>query len=451
MSKYVKPELKKLLKAKEQAQKRGRLSEEAKYCNVIGEILKREGDLSGALREHETELGLCESIGDRLGIAIANRRVGECKSEMGQYEEGLKHLKLYLRISKSLSNLQEEQRALATIGRICYFYALSLPEPDSDKQLELSKASILESLRCCDRLETNKGATEKVVHEMKARLFSNLSNYYEQKENLPKAKQFIQKAISLSKSHNFCCTNFYLSLGSIHLACAEYNGALRQFNLALRQAEKDSDKPMRCHALEQMGSVLVILSDFNAAKLAWKSSLKIGCLSEDEESTLKTRYMLVNILLECLDRRRRLHKEDHKRLVELLERLGDTACKLELYQMGVKFYKEELELAETSGWGNLSEICCSIAVTYADLKDYENAIVYYERELKLCKNKFENVCKRLRVLGDAHFEAGHSYEVVNDVYDRARQDGELLFDKRPLLGVWKSLLRLYEKKGRSCT
>ena len=449
MAKYVKPEMRKLLKAKEQAQKRGCVSEEAKYCNVLGEMLKREGDLRGALREHETELQLCDSIRDRMGVAIANRRVGECKSEMGQYEEGLRHHKLYLRIAKGLGNLLEEQRALATIGRNCYFYALSLPEPDSSKHLELSKDAILESLKCCEKLETSKGASEKVILEMKARLYSNLSNYYEQKENLSLAKQYSQKAILLSKSHDFCCANFYLSLGSIHLACKEYNEALRQFNMALRQAEKDSDKPMRCHALEQMGTVFAILRDFSAAKQAWKSSLKIGGMSEEEEATLQTRYMQMSTLLECLETRRGLHKEDFKRQIELLERLGDTACRLELYLVGVNFYKEELALAETSGYGKVAEICCSIAVTYADLKDYENAIVYYELELKQSSDEYRNNCRILKVLGDAHYEAGHSYAVVNGVYDRARLEGEELGDTRPLLAVWKSLLRLYEREGNT--
>ena len=448
MSKYVRPELRKLLHAKEQAGKRGRVSEEAKYCNVIGEILKKEGDLSGALREHESELQLCDSIGDRMGIAIANRRVGECKSEMGLHEEGLRHHKLYLRIAKSLGNLLEEQRALATIGRNCYFYALSLSEPESAKQLELSKDAILESLKCCEKLVATKGASEKIVLEMKARLFSNLSNYYEQKENLSLAKKYSQKAILLSKSHNFCCANFYLSLGSIHLACKEYNEALRQFNLALRQAEKDSDKPMRCHALEQMGAVFAILRDFSAAKQSWKSALKTGGMSDEENATLETRYMQIKNLLDCLDRRRRLHKEDYKRQIELLERLGDTACKLELFLLGVNYYKEELELAEKSGYGNTAEICCSIAVTYADLKDFENAVVFYELELKRSNDQYKNRCKRLKVLGDAHYEAGHSYVVVNDVYDRARLEGEELSDTGLLLGVWKSLLRLYEREGR---
>ncbi|KAI6649761.1 S-adenosyl-L-methionine-dependent tRNA 4-demethylwyosine synthase-like [Oopsacas minuta] len=448
MSKYVNPELRKLIHSKEQAQKRGNFSEEAKFCNVIGEFYKKEGNLAGALKEHEMELQLCESIGDRLGVAIANRRVGECKSEIGQFEEGLRHHKLYLRIAKSLGNLKEEQRALATIGRNCYLYALSLPEPDSSKQLEYSKDAILESLKCCDKLEANKNANDKDVLEMKARLFSNLSNYYEQKGNLILAKKYCQKAILLSKSHKFCCASFYFSLGSIYLSCKDYTDALRQFELAFRQADSDSDKPMCSYALEQMGVVFAILRDFNSAKYSWKRALKTGAITGEEKVSLQGNYMLIKKLITYIERLPMIHKEDYKHRIELLEKLGDTACKLDLFSIGVGYYEEELELAEKNGYTKISEICCSIAVTYADLKQYDKAVIYYERELECYGDWNKNKCNSLRALGDAHYEAGHHYLVIDDVYEKARLEGEESGNQKALVRVWKSLLRLYEREGR---
>ena len=450
MSKYVSPELRKLLHAKEQAQKRGNISEEAKFCNVIGEFHKKEGNVSEALKEHEMELQLCESIGDRMGVAIANRRVGECKSELGRFEDGLRHHKLYLRIAKSLGNLLEEQRALATIGRNCYLYAQSLPQPGSDRQLEYSKDAILESLKCVDKLEANKQASEKDVQEMKARLFSNLANYYEQKCNLSLAKKYCQKAILLSKDHQFSCAHFYFSLGSIHMTCKEYKEALRQFELTLKQAEKDNDKPMCCDALTQMGSVFAILGEYNTAKHSWKRALKTGGLTGDEKSSLQRNYMQIKKLLSGLNRMDRLHGEDHRHRIEILDKLGDIACGLDLFAVGVKFYKEELQLAEICGSNKVAEICCSLAVTFVDLTQYEDAIVYYEREIA-CYGRVKNKCSSLKTLGDVHLEAGHDYNVIHEVYERARLVAEEKGQRKDLAAVWKSLLRLYEREGNCVT
>lgn len=450
MSKYVSPELRKMLHAKEKAQKRGNTSEEAKFCNVIGEFYKKEGNVCGALKEHEMELQLCESIGDRMGVAIANRRVGECKSELGRFEDGLRHHKLYLRIAKSLGNLLEEQRALATIARNCYLYAQSLPQPGSDRQLEYFKDAILESLKCVDKLEANKKASERDIQEMKARLFSNLANYYEQKCNLSLAKKYCQKAILLSKDHKFCCAHFYLSLGSIHTTCKEYKEALRQFELTLKQAEKDNDKPMCCDALTQMGVVFAILGEYNTAKHSWKRALKTGGMSGDDKSSLQRNYMQIKKLLSGIDRMARLHKDDKKHRIEILDKLGDVACGLELYAVGVRFYKKELQLAENSGSSKVAEICRSIAVTYVDLKQYEDAIVYYERETACGGGGREKNCSSLKALGDAHLEAGHEYIVIHEVYERARLVAEQ-GQRKGLVAVWKSLLRLYQREGNSKT
>ena len=447
MAKYMAPELKKLLHSKELAQRRGDTSEEAKLCNVIGEFLKKDGNLTGALREHEMELQLCESIGDKMGVAIANRRIGECKSELGEHQDGLKHQKLHLRIAKSLGNLLEEQRALATIGRNCYLYALSLPEPDSSRELKCAKEALLESLNCCDKLEAQKSCSERDLCEMKARLFSNLSNYYEYKEELVLAKKYCRKAIELSNSANFCCANFHFSLGSICLTSAEYSDALTHFDSALKLAQSDGDKPMQSFALEQMGTVLASLRDFHAAKHSWKQALKVGGIRGEDRSTLQQSYMLVKKMLMYSEKLKSMGEDSNRNRVELLEKLGDTACSMELYRAGECYYREELQMAETIGCSRskVGEIFCSLAVTYTDLKEYDKAILHFEREIKNCKDGVK--CTSLKLLGDSHFELGHEFTVIDAVYERAMEVAEREHDLKSIRDVWGCKLKLYQREG----
>ncbi|GIX92805.1 hypothetical protein CEXT_462221 [Caerostris extrusa] len=94
--------------------------EAAIAANYIGSELFRLTHYTEALKFHREELSYNEMIPDELGIAIANRKLGECYTELGQYEKALSHIKIFLDITASLKNKIENQRAWATLGRTFY-------------------------------------------------------------------------------------------------------------------------------------------------------------------------------------------------------------------------------------------------------------------------------------------------------------------------------------------
>lgn len=48
------------------------------------------GQFQEAIEEHRQELGICQGLGDVIGCAVANRKIGECFAELGNYEAALK-------------------------------------------------------------------------------------------------------------------------------------------------------------------------------------------------------------------------------------------------------------------------------------------------------------------------------------------------------------------------
>ena len=46
---------------------KGRVKEQADYCNAIGVLLADAGRLDEALLQHEEELVLCQTLGDSIG------------------------------------------------------------------------------------------------------------------------------------------------------------------------------------------------------------------------------------------------------------------------------------------------------------------------------------------------------------------------------------------------
>lgn len=110
-------------------------------------------------------MALSELLDDVIGRAVANRKIGECLAEMGNFTAALKvsagdcnvythfyvrrvkptwlffffplqHQRCHLDLARSVSDHAEEQRALATIGRTHLFRYESDQSKSSLKQAE---------------------------------------------------------------------------------------------------------------------------------------------------------------------------------------------------------------------------------------------------------------------------------------------------------------------------
>ncbi|XP_040190277.1 tonsoku-like protein [Rana temporaria] len=187
-------EIRQLEKAKCRAQKSRNLKEESTICNQLGELLAKSGQFQEAIEEHRQELGICQGLGDVIGCAVANRKIGECFAELGNYEAALKHQHLHMDLAKSVSSDIEEQRALATIGRT-YLYMCEVGKGEAQRPAE---DAFLKSLAIVDeRLEGK--VSQRDLSEMRARLFLNLGFLYDIMGKADKCSHYIRKSIFISE------------------------------------------------------------------------------------------------------------------------------------------------------------------------------------------------------------------------------------------------------------
>ncbi len=87
--------------------------------------LSHPGNFDKAIAEHELAVGLSEAVGDVIGCAVANRLVGECHCELGNYDKALRYQEKHLRLAQKEESNIEQQRAYATIGRT-YLYQVNM-------------------------------------------------------------------------------------------------------------------------------------------------------------------------------------------------------------------------------------------------------------------------------------------------------------------------------------
>ena len=75
------------------------------------------GLLGEAIDEHQEELQYCESLSDQIGVAVANRKIGECYFDSHEYTKAIKYMTNHLDIAQQQKSAIETQRAHATIGK----------------------------------------------------------------------------------------------------------------------------------------------------------------------------------------------------------------------------------------------------------------------------------------------------------------------------------------------
>ena len=50
------------------------------------------------MEAHREEVYLSEAINDTIGVAVGNRKLGECYCELGQFEDAIRHQKQHLNV-----------------------------------------------------------------------------------------------------------------------------------------------------------------------------------------------------------------------------------------------------------------------------------------------------------------------------------------------------------------
>ncbi|XP_043922238.1 tonsoku-like protein [Protopterus annectens] len=412
-------ELKQLQKAKAKAQKNNNLREEATICNQLGELLAKNGQYQEAIEEHRQELQLCEVLKDVIGAAVANRKIGESCAELGKYGAALKHQRRHLDLARSVSNIVEEQRAWATIGRT-YLYKYETDQ--SHESLKEAENAFLKSLIIVD--EKLEGvASQRDLSEMRARLYLNLGFVYDGLKDAAKCSFYISKSVFIAEQ-NLLYEDLYrakFNMGSIHFRNGQHSKAIRCLEAAKECARKMKEKHMESECFASIGKVLLNLGDFVAAKRSLKKAYILGSNHPQERENVRKnlKYAIKGCRLE--EAISELPKGEYQELLIASEQLGDLLCKAGCYQKAAECYKTQLKCAETLKRPDreLAVIYVSLATTFGDLKDYKQAVSHYEEELRLRKGNPTEECRTLLNIALNKEEDGQDYAELEKVYQNA--------------------------------
>jgi NF-kappa-B inhibitor-like protein 2 len=208
------------------------------------------------------------------------------------------------------------------------------------------------------------------------------------------------------------------------------------------------DKPiLLADILINKSELLIKLGDFCAAKSALlkayrlkipdlndrrviENKLRVGkwaCVTTADWLYLVTgwssqisRFLLVASMSSNEDKLIMTEDTDYKTLKTLYEKMGDGACVLKMFDRAADYYKKMLDSAEKANLMESELATCyySLAETYKDNKQYKEAIVYFEKELSLCRS-FKDSLNTFWKITETRELADDPISEVQAVYTRA--------------------------------
>ena len=224
------------------------------------------------------------------------------------------------------------------------------------------------------------------------------------------------------------------SLGLFYQKLEHYERALKFINDSLRTVKSMKNKVYECEYLTSKGHVLLLMENPTEARHVFKKACY--CKTPVQEDIQKAHFkfkhtsQICKLLLqqsnteeggEGIDRESGLEEKSIETRLENYEKLGDLFADLEVYQVAVKYYQKELDLALDNKCNSsiIAPIYVSLAQTYLDQKNYQAALDYFRKELELrAGNLIEATRTSLKII-ETKIGMNASLSEVIDLYEEA--------------------------------
>ncbi|KAM3960765.1 tonsoku-like protein [Aphomia sociella] len=440
----------KLLRRKKKALNGSNRRTLAEAYNDLATFYYKHNRYSDALDEYKNEAAIIKELGLRMEWGTCNRMIGEMYMLMAEFEKALKYEERHLAVAKELQNQVEEQRAMATLGRIYLLQGQSTNEDEEAKiSLKAAEKAFMKGLVLCESL--NGKINKHELMDMRARLLLNIGVVQEHLGFLEKAVDCIKKAISICTSHDLyeVLHNCYTTQASLYTnKKKDYSMAMSCLNKALEVASRLEDKVLKsCETLSSKADILCKMSDYQSAKQVLLKAWKMKTPDEEERENIESNLKVVAAMCYTEDLLVSTDPSNHAALKKLCEKLGDGACHLRNYAGAAEYYLKMLDQAVLAGdtGKTLIPIYVSLYQTYKDMGCYNEALYYYAKEYELIKDVPKEAYTTMYNIAESLFLAKKSYEQVEKACLDARNAAREWNKRKYEIRILKNLLKYQEE------
>ncbi|KAK9134545.1 hypothetical protein Syun_013875 [Stephania yunnanensis] len=393
-------------RAYRQASSVGSSQEEARWANMIGNILKNRGEYVEALKWFRIDYEISVKFLPEKQLLPTCQSLGEVYLRLQEFKQALIYQKKHLELAKDSQDLVEQQRAMTQLGRTYhemflksdddhysvrnakkYFRSsmklartlkesmrpnksssflkefidahnnIGMIEMDLDN-LDAAEKILLEGLKICDE--------EEVIEDDdgRSRLHHNLGSVYMEMRRWDNAREHIEKDIIICKriGHRQGEAKGYINLGELHYRLQKYEEALMCYQKAHDVVKSLEDE-----------DALVENIDENIRTI--KEAAKVMDDLKNEEQNLK-KQIRTTAIAKGTPRERKCLLQKNASLDLLIEK----ASMIFAWKKHLEFSKKKKSVAtELCDKEKLSDSFLAIGESYQKLRNFIKALKWYQK------------------------------------------------------------------------
>ncbi|XP_012572250.2 protein TONSOKU [Cicer arietinum] len=404
-------ELKSAKSAFRNAKAEGNRREEARWANVIGDILKNKGEYVEALKWLRIDYDVSLKHLPEKHLIPTCQSLGEIYLRLERFSDALTYQKKHLELARDVNDIVEQQRASTQLGRTYYelfsrsehdhnsirnakkyfncamdlavslkknppnnkssflkeyidaYNNIGMLEMDLDNLHEAQKI-LTTGLEICDEEEISE------YDDGRSRLHHNLGNVYMELRMWNEARKNIKRDILICHKIGHCQgeAKGYINLGEVHYRNQKYEEARSYYEKALALAKSLEDEDALVRQINQNIETV-------------KEAVKVMDEIKREEQKLKKLKREMATAKGTLHERKCLLQQNGS-----LELLVEKARMISAWEKHCEFAKEKKKIAhELCDRQKLGDSYLDIAESYQKLRKFNKAIKWYKKSWEMYK------------------------------------------------------------------
>ncbi|KAE8674121.1 Tetratricopeptide repeat-containing protein, putative isoform 3 [Hibiscus syriacus] len=420
-------QINKARRAYRSAKEEGNRQEEARWANVIGDILKNRGEYVEALKWFRIDYDISNKYLPEKQLLPTCQSLGEVYLRLVHYKDALIYQKKHLELAKDANDLVEQQRASTQLGRT--YHEMFLKSDDDHYSIRNAKKYFKSAMKLAQTLKetppNNKSSflkeyidahnnigmlevdldnldealkfltkgleicdEEEVIEDddARSRLHHNLGNAYMELRRWDKAREHIENDIMICKriEHLQGEAKGYINLGELHYRVQKYDDAMLCYQKAFDLAKSMEDEDALAAQIDQNIQTV-------------KEAINVMNEMKNEEQTLKKLQRNMVIAKETPHERKFLLQQ-HSSLDRLIEKSAMIFAWLKHREFAKRKKRIASELCDKE---KLTDAFLVVGESYQKLRDFSKAIKCATKGCNYCSFAVDALAINFRIAAEA--------------------------------------------------
>ncbi|XVE86577.1 hypothetical protein DITRI_Ditri18aG0044600 [Diplodiscus trichospermus] len=387
------------------AKEEGNRQEEARWANVIGDILKNRGEYVEALKWFRIDYDVSNKYLPEKQLLPTCQSLGEVYLRLEHYKDALIYQKKHLDLAKDANDLVEQQRASTQLGRT--YHEMFLKSDDDHYSVQNAKKYFKSAMKLAQALKEKPPNNKSSFLKEYIDAHNNIGMLEMDLDNLDEALEFLTKGLEICDEEEVSedddgRSRLHHNLGNVYMELRMWDEAREHIEKDIMICKRIGHRQGEAKGYINLGELHYRVQRYDEAILCYQKALDLAKSMEDEDSlvaqidqNIKTVKEAINVMNELKKEEQNLKKlkrnmviangkhQERKFLLlqnSSLDRLIEKSAMIFAWLKHREFAKRKQRIAsELCDKEKLCDAFLVVGESYQKLRDFSKAIKWYTK------------------------------------------------------------------------